>query len=60
MGQMATVLYFDLDHFKTVNDSLGHEAGDKVLTSVANRIKHRIEGPFLAGRMGGDEFHPFA
>ena len=56
VGQMATVLYFDLDHFKTVNDSLGHEAGDKVLTSVANRIKHRIEGPFLAGRMGGDEF----
>ena len=50
------ILYFDLDRFKQINDSFGHDIGDHVLKSVAGRIQNSIRpGEFLA-RLGGDEF----
>jgi diguanylate cyclase (GGDEF)-like protein len=50
------VLYFDIDHFKTVNDSLGHHAGDELLIQVARRVQSVMRGQDLLARMGGDEF----
>ena len=55
-GLILAVAYLDLDGFKAINDRYGHEAGDKLLTAVANRMKHAMrEGDTLA-RLGGDEF----
>ncbi len=53
---MIGVLYFDIDHFKTVNDSLGHHAGDELLVQVARRVQSVMRGQDLLARMGGDEF----
>ena len=50
------VLYLDLDHFKDVNDTLGHPAGDALLCEVAGRIQQNIRETDLAARFGGDEF----
>lgn len=50
------LLYIDLDHFKAVNDTNGHAAGDKLLIHVANAIRATSEHPDLICRMGGDEF----
>jgi len=50
------LLLIDLDHFKEINDSLGHDAGDKVLLCIAERIRKHLRGTDLAARLGGDEF----
>ncbi|OUL27119.1 diguanylate cyclase [Nostoc sp. RF31YmG] len=50
------VLFLDMDRFKIINDSLGHLAGDKLLTIIAQRLKSKIRAMDLAARLGGDEF----
>ncbi len=55
-NRYAYILLIDLDYFKTINDSLGHEVGDSLLTEVAHRIKVYCEDTHLIARIGGDEF----
>jgi diguanylate cyclase (GGDEF)-like protein len=50
------VLIFDLDHFKRVNDTFGHQAGDEVLRVVTARVSAQLRGQDLLGRFGGEEF----
>ncbi|QPQ55170.1 EAL domain-containing protein [Allosphingosinicella flava] len=55
-GSACAVMLLDLDRFKTVNDSLGHVAGDYLLQELARRIDNLIPAAATAGRLGGDEF----
>jgi diguanylate cyclase (GGDEF)-like protein len=54
--KMAYMLLIDLDHFKTINDSLGHDIGDKLLIEVSHRIETFTKGTHTLARLGGDEF----
>ena len=53
---MMAVCYLDLDGFKPINDSLGHQVGDEVLVEIAKRISNTIRGGDTVARLGGDEF----
>jgi diguanylate cyclase (GGDEF)-like protein/PAS domain S-box-containing protein len=55
-GSAVAVLYMDLDDFKTVNDTLGHDAGDEFLREVGRRIQGAVRERDLVARQGGDEF----
>jgi diguanylate cyclase (GGDEF)-like protein len=55
-GQALTVVYLDLDNFKIVNDSHGHQAGNAVLKTVARAMLEAVRQTDSVGRMGGDEF----
>jgi len=55
-GHLVGLLYLDLDRFKPVNDSLGHKFGDKLLQTVARRIKRSVREGDTIARLGGDEF----
>jgi diguanylate cyclase (GGDEF)-like protein/PAS domain S-box-containing protein len=55
-GSILAVCYLDLDGFKLINDTMGHEAGDRVLIEVTRRIKSTIRSDDTVARLGGDEF----
>ncbi len=55
-GSPASLVYFDLDDLKGVNDRLGHAAGDAALKAVAERLSANVRESDIVGRMGGDEF----
>lgn len=55
-GKPIVLLFLDIDNFKTVNDSLGHLVGDKLLKAAAERIRLAVRESDTVARIGGDEF----
>lgn len=55
-GQQGALIFLDLDHFKDINDTLGHDAGDKLLVCVSDRLKKVVGSNDAVARLGGDEF----
>jgi len=55
-GRSTAVFYIDLDHFKDVNDTLGHHIGDELILNVTQRLSRIVRGDDLVARLGGDEF----
>lgn len=55
-GLKFAVMLFDIDKFKSINDIYGHNTGDEVLKTVAQRLNEAVEKPYILGRLGGDEF----
>jgi len=56
LGRPVSLMMIDLDHFKEINDTHGHQTGDKVLTEIARRIGQSVRGVDLSARYGGEEF----
>lgn len=56
LGVQYSLLYLDIDHFKIINDSLGHTLGDQLLISIAGRLANCLHSGDMAARLGGDEF----
>jgi diguanylate cyclase (GGDEF)-like protein len=54
--ERVAVAFLDLDRFKLVNDTLGHEAGDRLLAEIGRRLADSLRGSDLLARVGGDEF----
>lgn len=55
-GNNSSLIMFDIDHFKRVNDTYGHQAGDKVIEQVAHLVREHVRDSDVAGRYGGEEF----